>query len=340
MLIDARLGAETLAEVPAVARAAERLGFSALWTSETRHDPLLPLALAAVETRRIGLGTSIALAFPRSPMSLAYAAWDLQAASGGRFLLGLGTQVKAHIERRFSVPWGAPGPRLREVILALRAIWDSWQNGTRLKFEGTFYRFSLMTPFFNPGPIPHYPIPIYIAAVNPYMCRLAGELCDGLHVHPFHTTKYVREVVLPAVAEGLARSGRSRGQIALATSTFVAAGAGPDEIARALQPIRQQIAFYASTPTYRVVMECHGWGEVADRLHRRSVAGDWDGMAAEITDEMVGAFVVTGNPDEVARGLRAKYRDQVDRLSLYLAFRPGERDAHWRALLAALETDR
>jgi len=199
------------------ARKVEALGFDCLWSSETQHDPFLPLAAAAGTTSRIKLGTSIAVAFPRSPMVTAHIAWDLQAASGGRFILGLGTQVKGHNERRFSVKWEAPGPRLREVIFALRTIWDCWQHGTKLNFKGQFYRFDLMIPFFNPGPIEHPRIPVYIAGVNRYMCRLAGELCEGLHVHPFNSPKYLREFVQPAVAEGLARSGRS-----LKDFTFVA----------------------------------------------------------------------------------------------------------------------
>jgi probable F420-dependent oxidoreductase, MSMEG_2256 family len=196
-----------LREIPAYARRAEELGVGALWSAETKHDPFMPLAVAAANTTRVQLGTAIAVAFPRSPMIMAHTAWDLQKVSGGRFVLGLGTQVKAHNERRFSLKWEPPGPRLREVILALRAIWDAWQHGTPLNFRGQSYRFDLMTPFFNPGPIDHPRIPVYIAAVNPYMARMAGEICDGLHVHSFHSPKYLREVMHPAVAEGLARRG-------------------------------------------------------------------------------------------------------------------------------------
>ncbi len=192
------------------ARRAEAMGFGCLWSAETKHDPFLPLAVAAVNTERLQLGTAIAVAFPRSPMVLAHTAWDLQKASGGRFVLGLGTQVKAHNERRFAVRWEPPGPRLREVVLALRAIWECWQNGTPLDFRGASYRFDLMTPFFNPGPIDHPRIPVYLAAVNPYMCRLAGELGDGIHIHSFHSARYLREVIHPAVAEGRRASGARR----------------------------------------------------------------------------------------------------------------------------------
>src|SRR5712691_1817070 len=210
MKLDVGMLTHDLTSIPAYARKVEALGFDCLWTSETQHDPYLPLAVAATATSRVKLGTAIAVAFPRSPMITAQIAWDLQAASNGRFILGLGTQVKGHNERRFSVKWEAPGPKLREVIWALRAIWDCWQNGTKLDFKGEFYQFTLMTPFFNPGPIKHPKIPIYIAGVNPYICRMAGEVCDGLHVHPFNSQKYLRDVVHPAVAEGLQKSGRTR----------------------------------------------------------------------------------------------------------------------------------
>src|SRR5437763_13767396 len=199
-----------LKSIPGYARKVEAMRYDCLWSSETQHDPFLPLAVAATVTSTIKLGTAIAVTFPRSPMVLAHIAWDLQKASDGRFILGLGTQVKGHNERRFSVKFESPGPRLREVVLALRAIWQSWQEGTPLDFRGEFYRFNLMTPFFNPGPISHPRIPVYIAGVNRYMCRTAGEVCDGLHVHPFHSPKYLREYVHPAVEERLKLTGRSR----------------------------------------------------------------------------------------------------------------------------------
>src|SRR5713226_9155707 len=209
MMLTVRAFAEAggLTNAAEVARAAEEMGFAALWGVENQHDPFLPLAVAAINTSKIKLGTAIALAFPRSPMSLAYTSWDLQAASNGRFILGLGTQVKGHNERRFSVKWGSPGPKLREIILALRAIWDCWQNGSKLNFVGDFYQFTLMPPAFNPGPIAHPHVPIYIAGVNPYMCRLAGELCEGFHAHPFHSAKYLREAVLPQIEQGAKKAG-------------------------------------------------------------------------------------------------------------------------------------
>src|ERR687893_1328777 len=223
MKLDASLGTQGgyLRSAGATARAAEDLGFAGLWTSETKHDAFLPLAIAANETERIELGTAVAIAFSRSPMEVAQTAWDLQDLSGGRFILGLGTQVRAHVKRRFSMPWGRPVPRLREYIGALRAIWDSFQTGGSLSFEGEFYRHTLMTPFFNPGPIEHPEIPIYIAGVNTRLATLAGELCDGFHVHPFHTPEYVRQVVKPAVAAGAEGAGRDPAHVTLATSAFV-----------------------------------------------------------------------------------------------------------------------
>src|SRR5579872_5800021 len=250
MKIDAGLRGDNLRAVPEQARRLESMGYDGLWTSETQHDPFLPLAIAATVTSAIKLGTSIAVAFPRSPMILAYTAWDIQKASAGRFILGLGSQVKAHNQRRFSVKFESPGPKLREVVLALRSIWECWQGGTPLRFHGEFYTFDLMTPFFNPGPIPHPNIPIFIAGVNRYMCRIAGEVCDGLHVHPFHTPRYLREYVHPAVAEGLRESARSRQDFAFATSSFVVLGDTQAELAENAQAVRQQIAFYASTRTY------------------------------------------------------------------------------------------
>jgi probable F420-dependent oxidoreductase len=312
-----------LKSIPAYARKVEALGFDCLWSSETQHDPYLPLAVAATVTSRVKLGTAIAVAFPRSPMITAHIAWDLQKASDGRFILGLGTQVKGHNERRFSVKFESPGPRLREAVQAMRAIWDCWQNGTPLKFKGEFYRFDLMTPFFNPGPIAHPRIPVYIAGVNQYMCRVAGEVCDGLHVHPFNSPKYLREYVHPAVEGGLRASGRSRKDFTYVTSTFVIIGDTEAERVQARQAVRQQTAFYASTRTYEPVLAAHGWQDVAPQLHRKSVEGDWGGMAALITDEMVDAYAVTGTYDTIAAQIKERYTGLLDRTSFYQPHQPG-----------------
>lgn len=317
MKIDAGLRGNDLREVAEYARKTEAIGYDGLWTSETQHDPFLPLAVAATATSSVNLGTSIAVAFPRSPMVLAYTAWDLQKASSGRFILGLGSQVKAHNERRFSVKFESPGPKLREVVLALRAIWECWQNGSPLRFEGEFYKFDLMTPFFNPGPITHSKIPVFIAGVNRYMCRMAGEVCDGLHVHPFHTPKYIREYVHPAVDEGLRASGRSREQFTYATASFVIVGDNEQERAKNAEAVRQQIAFYASTRTYEPVLATHGWEAILPELHRKSIAGDWKGMAALITDEMLDIIAVTGTYETIGSKLRERYTGLLDRIALY-----------------------
>jgi probable F420-dependent oxidoreductase len=333
MKLDASLGTEGgyLKEIDRTARAAEDLGFAGLWTSETKHDAFLPLAIAANETQAVELGTSVAIAFSRSPMETAQTAWDLQDLSDGRLLLGLGTQVKAHITRRFSMPWDRPAARLREYILALRAIWESFQTGEALRFEGEFYQHTLMTPFFDPGPMDHPEIPIYIAGVNTRLARLAGEICDGFHVHPFHSPEYVRQTVKPAIAEGAEGAGRDPAQVTLATSVFVIVTG--DAAAEQRESVREQISFYASTPTYRTVLEAHGWEEVGERLGVMAREKQWREMPALITDEMISAFAIEAHPDEIGPALRERYEDLVARVALYLPFVPGERDEFWRTVV-------
>jgi len=320
------------------ARRAEAMGFGCLWSAETKHDPFLPLAVAAVNTERLQLGTAIAVAFPRSPMVLAHTAWDLQKASGGRFVLGLGTQVKAHNERRFAVRWEPPGPRLREVVLALRAIWECWQNGTPLDFRGASYRFDLMTPFFNPGPIDHPRIPVYLAAVNPYMCRLAGELGDGIHIHSFHSARYLREVIHPAVAEGRRASGRSTRDFTVRASTMVVLGDTPEELEQNKQAVKQQIAFYASTRTYQAVLAVHGLDHLVPQLHAKSLAGDWKGMADLISDEALEHFAVTATWETLGAKLRERYEGICDRTQLYPSFQPPLDDPRFAALVRELNS--
>jgi probable F420-dependent oxidoreductase len=250
-------------------------------------------------------------------------------------VLGLGTQVKGHNERRYSTPWDEPGPRLREMIQLIRHIWDVWQHGVKPGFQGKYYRFSLMTPFFSPAPHEWPHIPIYIAGVNPYVCRLAGELCDGLHVHPFHSMKYIAESVLPNVRAGLAKSGRTRSAVTLTTSAFVIAGNNRDEIERARSAVRQQIAFYASTRTYITVLDAHGWGETSHRLNEKAAKGDWTGMASLVTDEMLQVYAVEGTYEQVPELLKKKYTGTIDRLSFYMPIRPGADDMVWSRLIAA-----
>ncbi len=334
MKLDVRLGGP-LSGVAEQARTAEAMGFDGARTSETQHDAFLPLILAAEHTTRLTLGTSIAVAFGRSPIVTAHLSWDMAALSQGRFLLGLGTQVKGHIERRYGLTWDSPGPRLRDYILALRAIWECWQRGTPLNYRGEFYSHTLMTPFFNPGPIAHPRIPIHIAGVQPYMCRLAGELCDGFQVHPFHSVKYLHDVVLPHVEEGLRAGGRKQADLCLASSVLIVTGADAAQMKATEQSVKTQIGFYASTPNYRVILECHGWGQVARDLTRKSIQGDWEGMAALVTDEMLDVFAIVGTPDELPEKLRQRYTGLLDRLAVYETFHSGGDLTAQRALLAA-----
>ena len=335
MKLDASMLTHDLKSLPDHARKVEALGYDCLWSSETQHDPYLPVAVAATATTRIKLGTNIATVFSRSPMITAHIAWDLQKASGGRFTLGLGTQVKAHNERRFSVKFESPGPKMAEAIRAIRAIWDCWQNGAKLNFKGQFYTFDVMTPFFNPGPIEHPKIPIFIAAVNPYMCGVAGELCEGMHVHPFNSPKYLREVVHPAVEAGLKKSGRARKEFTFATASFVIVGDNERERAEQAQMVRQQIAFYGSTRTYQPVLECHGWGALTAQLHRKSVEGDWKGMADLVTDEMLEAYAVTATYDQLHAKIVERYDGLLDRTALYQPYQPKQDDPRLPAAIKA-----
>ena len=330
MLLDATLPPISLEKVPALARAAEVMGFQSLWCTETMHDPFLPGVLIAEHTQKLQFGTAVAIAFARSPATIAYTAWDLAQVSGGRFMLGLGTQVKAHIERRFGMPWPeSVVGKLREQIVAIRAFWSAWQNNTPLNHRGEYYKLTLMSPFFNPGPIAHPDIPIYIAGVNPGLARLAGEVCQGYHAHPFHSPHYLRTVVLPAIEQGAAKAGRSRADVTIATSAFVVASPEEDLFARA------QIAFYASTPTYRAVMALHGWEATAEQLSAYASRGQWGEMPSLISDEMLATFAVVAEQDELPAALQARYQGLVDRLGLYTPFIPGQRDKFWEALLNA-----
>jgi probable F420-dependent oxidoreductase len=327
-LFDATLPLVPLSAVPSIAQAAESLGFNTLWTTETMHDPFLPCPLIAEHTRTLGLGTAIAVAFARSPASLAYTAWDLAEASQGRFILGLGTQVKAHIERRYGVTWPeSVVGKLREQIAAMKAFWNTWQNNEPLNYRGEYYKLTLMSPFFNPGPI-HYPqIPIYIAGVNTGLARLAGEVAQGFHAHPFHTTRYLREVILPAIQEGSVKAGRPRTDIKISTAAFIVTSPEEDVFVRA------QAAFYASTPSYRPVMQLHGWEETAHQLSALAARGSWAEMPALITDDMLAEFAIIASPEKIMAALQARYHGLVDRIGLYIPFRPGERDEFWKTLM-------
>lgn len=334
MHVDARLVYDTLREVPAIATAAEHLGFDGLWTSETNHDPFLGLAVAALHSTRLELGTAIALAFTRSPTVLAHTAWDLAQLAAGRFALGLGTQVRAHVVRRFGGTWESPARRLRDVVGAIRAVWAAWADGGPLDYRGRYVTLTLMTPFFTPPGPPPAGLRIELAGVGARMCRLAGEIADGFHVHPFHTRHYLRTVIVPHLEAGRARAGRARQEVRVASSVFLAVGT-PAEVAAGLATIRRHVAFYASTPAYRAVLDLHGWGEVGERLGRLAARGAWDEMPAQVPDGLLEACALWGSPDEVGARLRAEYGGLVDRVVPYEALVPGQREAAWRALLAA-----
>lgn len=321
-----------LSQVAKIAQAAEAIGFDAIWSTETMHDPFLPGALTFEHTQRLGFGTAVAIAFARSPATLAYTAWDLAQASQGRFILGLGTQVKAHVERRFGMPWpDSVVGKLREQIAAIRALWNTWQTGASLDFRGEYYKLTLMSPFFNPGRIHHPDIPIYIAGVNTGLARLAGEACQGFLVHPFHSRRYLAEVLQPAIEQGLAKSGRSREDIQISVTAFAVTAPDEDLLARS------QIAFYASTPSYRAVMDLHGWGEIAENLSAQARAGRWGEMPGLVNDEMLATFAVVCSPRELPERLKERYGGLADRLGLYLPFTPGQRDDFWRELTQALK---
>ena len=341
MKFDAALPIVGLKEVAAIAKAAEEIGFDALWTQETQHDPFLPCTLIAEHTTRLRAGTAIAVSFSRSPANLAYTAWDLAAQSGGRFILGLGTQVKAHIERRFGQPWPeSPVKKLREQIEVIRAFWDCWQNGKKLNYRGEYYKITLMSPFFQPPPLPSPiflenggglggGIPIYIAGVNTGLAKLAGELCEGFHAHPFHSIRHMKEVILPAIEEGAKKTHRKREDVSVSITAFIATSSEEMNFARA------QVSFYASTPSYRPVMDLHGWSDVAEKLSVHAAKGEWAEMPMLITDEMLNEFCLVTEENKLADELKRRYDGIADRLTIYTPFVPGEKDDWWRGLAAS-----
>ena len=321
-----------LAELAAEAREQEAAGIDGLWSYEGPHDPFLPLMPVAEHTSRVAVGTAIAVAFARNPMSTAYVAGDLQVHSEGRFLLGLGSQVKPHIERRFAMPWSHPARRMREYVQALRAIWTAWDTGERLAFRGEFYSHTLMTPFFSPAPSPYGPPAVYLAAVGDQMTRVAGEVCDGLLPHAFTTERYLREHTLPVLAEGLTASGRTREEFTIAFSGFVVSGTTEEEMAAAERGVREQIAFYGSTPAYRPVLDLHGWGELGVELNRLSRGSDperWRHMGELIDDDVLAAFAVRAEPDRLGAALLARFGGLADRFTFYAPY------PHDAALFAA-----
>jgi probable F420-dependent oxidoreductase len=323
-----------LEEAEVVAAEARAAGYDGLWSAELSHDPFLPLARAAEAAAPMQLGTSIVVAFARNPMTLATTAWDLQALTNGRFLLGLGSQVRAHIERRFSMPWSRPAARMREFIVAVQAIWSSWQDGTKLDFNGDFYSHTLMTPMFDPGPLADGPPRILLAAVGTAMTRVAAEVADGLLVHGFTTRRYLSEVTLPTVTAGLAQAGRSSQDFEIKYSPFVVTGDDDEEMGRAAAEVRERIAFYASTPSYRPVLELHGWGDLQSDLNALARKGEWKAMGNLIDDEVLQAFAVIAPTSELPTALGRWIWGLADRTSL--APRPGARPEQTAEVVAAL----
>ena len=338
MKVDGGISFE-LSKAAASAREAEAAGYDGAWTAETAHDPFLPHVLAAEHTERLELGTSIAVAFARNPMNLANLAWDLQSYSKGRFILGLGSQIKPHITKRFSMEWSHPAPRMREMILAIRAIWDTWQNGTPLAFRGEFYTHTLMTPFFTPdrNDLGDFGVPrIFLAGVGELMTEVAGEVCDGFICHGFTTERYLREITLPALARGRAKAGKTMDGFEIVGPSFVVTGNDEAEMAAAEQGTRQQIAFYGSTPAYKGVLELHGWNGLHEELNALSKKGGWVEMGNLVTDEILNTFAVVGEPEQVAPELLRRYGDVVGRISFYAPYRSNP--DRWRQVMADLQS--
>ena len=335
MKVDSGLPTD-LREVPARIRELEDAGFAAAMTAETAHDPFFPLLLAAEHSERIELMTSIAVAFARSPMTLANVGHDLNAYSKGRFILGLGSQIRPHITKRFSMPWSSPAKRMKEMILAMRAIWDNWYDGERLRFQGEFYSHTLMTPMFTPTNTEYGPPKVFLAAVGPLMTEVAGEVADGLIVHPFTTQSYMRDTTLPAIERGLAAAGRNRADFQISYSGFIVSGQDEKTFEETKRAVKKQISFYGSTPAYRPVLESGGWGDLQLELNRMSKQGQWDEMGTLITDEMLDAFAVVGEPDGIASAVLARYGDVVDRISPTLRFLD---DRTQRDVIAALSAN-
>lgn len=298
----------------------EEAGYDGIWTGETNHDPGLLLAEMVRRTGHATVGSAVIIAFARTPMLAAHTGYDLAAYSRGRFVLGLGSQVKAHVQRRYSMPWSHPAARMREFVAAMRAVWASWEDGSELRFEGDFYTHTLMPPFFRPEPHKWGPPPLYLAGVGQLMTEVAGEVADGLFLHPFTTRRYIEEVTLPALERGRARSGHGLDGFVVGGPSFVTVGRTEEEMRVAVEGTRAQIAFYASTPAYRPVLDLHGWGDLQTELTALSRAGRWAEMSGLVTDEMLAAITVTGDPPTVARQMLAKMGGVADRISLYTPY--------------------
>ena len=333
MIVDGGIPTDNLAAVPAKAKRLEALGYHGAVTAETSHDPFFPLLLAAEHTEKIQLVTSIAVAFARTPMNLANIGHDLNSFSKGRFVLGLGSQIRPHVTKRFSMPWSKPAARMREFISAMRAIWDCWHNGSQLSFKGDFYDHSLMTPMFTPLDSEYGAPRVMLAAVGPLMTEVAGEVADGVIIHSFTTKKYLEEVTLPAVEKGLAKAGRSRSDFQISYPGFIVTGKNEEEFNATKKAVCKQIAFYGSTPAYAPVLGSHGWGDLQPELNKLSKMGNWDEMGTLITDEILNEFAVVGELDQVVGKFKSRYSGLVDRTMGSL---PARDDEHAKELLRNL----
>ncbi|MEE8544604.1 MAG: TIGR03617 family F420-dependent LLM class oxidoreductase [Alphaproteobacteria bacterium] len=334
MKIDTQIRDLDLLRVGEEAKRCERIGFDGIWTFEAAHDPFLPLMQAIAATRDIGVGTNITVAFARSPFAVAQVAWDLQTASRGRFRLGLGTQVRAHVERRFSMAFDHPARRIADYVRCVRAVWESFQNDAPATYEGEFYQFKVINPFFNPGPIDHPRIPIFIAGVNPRMCAAAGEVADGFHVHPMHSVSYLREVVRPAIDAGARSVGRTVEDLDLHASVFVVSGDTAEERARSEHAAREQVAFYASTPNYRALLEHHGFDTLGKELSVLVRGGEFEAMIRRVPDALMAEVALAVAPGELGAALRRRYDGMLQRLSLYFPIPKGAPEERWRDFTA------
>lgn len=325
-----------IAQFAELAAVAEDVGLDAVLVEETKDDPYQLLALGATTTMKIQLGTSVAMAFPRSPTATAMSAWSLQKLAGGRFLLGLGTQVRAHVERRYGVEWSAPAPWMRDYVNAVRAVWDTWQNGTPLAFESDHYNLNLMVPLFNPGPIEHPKIPIHLAAIGPRMCALAGEVADGIRLHPVVTPKFIDEQIVPNLARGAARTGRNPGEIEICIKPLI--GTAPDEVQleRVTDIVRARVSFYLSTPSYRRAFEIHDWGDIARQASTLSREKKWDDLPALVTDEMLHTVATIATFDDIADKLNDRYAGRVDRIEFSTPVKTPEDGIALREILSRL----
>jgi probable F420-dependent oxidoreductase len=330
--IDGGIGFEP-GRIAEQATKAEARGYDGVWSAETGHDPFLPIAAAAGATENLDYGTGIAVAFARNPMNLAVLANDLQHLTKGRLMLGLGSQIKPHITKRFSMPWSHPAPRMRELIMAIRAIWHTWETGDPLEFRGDFYTHTLMTPFFNPGENPYGNPKILLAAVGERMTEVAGEVGDGMLVHGFSTERYLREISLPALERGAAKAGKGRGDLVVSYPGFVVTGTSDEATEAADRAVRQQIAFYGSTPAYRPVLELHGWGDLQPELNTLSKRGEWVKMGELIDDDVLHAFAVVCPLDQVASEVLSRFGGLVDRYSFYAPYRVDPEQ--WKDVVAA-----